>query len=62
MNIRTHATPLGRVSESQVECKAEIKNRIAMAKNAFNKSRELFSKILTKELKKKVIMAIIGAS
>ena len=31
---------------------AEIKNRIAIGKNAFNKRRELISKRLSKELKK----------
>ena len=30
-----------------------------MAKNVFNKSRELFSKRLSKELKKKIIMTIV---
>ena len=38
---------------------AEIKCRIAMSKNAFSKRRELFSKRLSKELKKKVIMSIV---
>ena len=40
-------------------CTTEIKSRIAIAKNAFNKSRELLSKRLSKELKKKVIKTIV---
>ena len=38
---------------------AEIKNRIAMVKNAFNKRRGLFLKRLSKELKKRVIIIIV---
>ena len=40
-------------------CTAEIKSRIAMAKNAFNKRIQLFSIRLSNELKKKVIMTIV---
>ena len=32
---------------------------ITMAKNAFNKRREVFSKRLSKELKNKILMAIV---
>ena len=50
---------LGSLISDDGTCTAEIKSRIAMAKNAFNKRRELFSKRLSKELKKKVIMTIV---
>ena len=50
---------LGSLISDDGTCTAELKSRIAMAKNAFNKRRELFSKRLSKELKKKVIMTIV---
>ncbi len=50
---------LGTVISDDGTCTAEIKSRIAMAKNAFKKRRELFSKKLSKNLKKNVIMTII---
>ena len=50
---------LGSLISDDGTCTAEIKSRIAMAKNAFNKRRELFSKRLSKELKKRVIMTIV---
>ena len=40
-------------------CKTEIKTRIGMAKNAFNKRKELLSKSLNKDTKKRIIKAII---
>ena len=50
---------LGSLISDDGTCTAEIKSRIAMAKNAFNKRRKLFSKSLSKDLKKKVIMTIV---
>ena len=50
---------LGSLNSDDGTCTAEIKSRIAMAKNAFNKRRDLFSKRLSKELKKRVIMTIV---
>ena len=50
---------LGSLISNDGTCTVEIKSRIAIAKNAFNKRRELFSKILSKELNKKVIMTIV---
>ena len=38
---------------------AEIKSRIAMAKNSFNNIRELFSKRFSKKSKKTVIMTVV---
>ena len=40
-------------------CTADIKNRIAIEKNAFNKRRELLSKRMSKDLEKKVIKTIV---
>ena len=49
---------LGSLISDDGTCTAEIKSRIAMAKNEFNKIRELFSKRLSNELKKKVIITL----
>ena len=49
---------LGTLISDDGICAAETKSKIAMAKNAFNKRRELFSQ-LSKELKKRVIMTIV---
>ena len=49
---------MGSLISDDGNCTAGIKIRIVMAKNAFNKRREQFSKILSKESKKKIIMTI----
>ena len=50
---------LGSLISDDGTCTAEITRRIAMAKYAFNKRREIFLKKLSKDLKKKVIMTIV---
>src|SRR6476619_849028 len=46
---------LGSLITEEGTCIAEIKSRIAMAKDAFNKRREMMTNRLSKELKKKII-------
>src|SRR6218665_2066044 len=50
---------LGALITSDGRCETEIKTRIGMAKNAFNQRKELLSKNLNKDIKKKIIKAII---
>ena len=50
---------MGSLISDNGTCITEIKIRIAMAKNAFNKRIELFSKVLSKKLTKNLIMTII---
>jgi len=50
---------LGAFITSDVRCETEIKIRIGMAKNAFNQMKELLSKNLNKDIKKRIIKAII---
>ena len=40
-------------------CNVEIKTRIGMAKDAFNKRRELLSQRMDRKLKKKIIKAVM---
>ena len=40
-------------------CTTEIKSRIAIAKNVFNRRKELFSNRMSKDLKKIVIKTIV---
>src|SRR6218665_456134 len=50
---------LGSIITSDGRCETEIKTRIGMAKNAFNQRKELLSKNLNKDIKKRIIEAII---
>src|SRR6218665_293118 len=50
---------LGALITSDGRCETEIKTRIGMAKNAFNQRKELLSKNLNKDIKKRIIKAII---
>jgi len=50
---------LGSLITEEGTCVAEIKSRIAMAKDAFNKRRELLTNRLSKELKKKIVMTLV---
>ena len=50
---------LGALSTSDGRCETEIKTRIGMAKNALNQRKELLSKNLNKDIKKRIIKAII---
>jgi len=47
---------------SDGRCETEIKTRIGMAKNAFNQRKELLSKNLNKDLKKRIVKAIIWST
>ena len=49
---------LGALIKSDGRCDTEIKTRIGMAKNAFNQRKELLSKNLNKDAKKRIIKAI----
>jgi len=49
---------LGTLIASNGRCEPEIKTRIFMAKNAINQRKELLSKILNKDIKKRIIKAI----
>ena len=40
-------------------CDVEIKTRIGMTKDAFNKRRELLSQRMDRKLKKKIIKAVM---
>lgn len=50
---------LGSLITEEGTCEAEIKSRIAMAKDAFNKRRELLTNRLSKELKKKIVKTLV---
>src|SRR6218665_465632 len=50
---------LGALITSDGRCETEIKTRIGTAKNAFNQRKELLSKNLSKDIKKRIIKAII---
>src|SRR6218665_1132294 len=50
---------LGDFITSDGRCETEIKTRIGMAKNAFNQRKELLSKSLNKDIKKRIIKAIV---
>ncbi|CAF1496207.1 unnamed protein product [Didymodactylos carnosus] len=50
---------LGSLISDDGTCLAEIKSRIAMAKKAFNKRRELLTKRMSTKLKKKVIKTVV---
>src|SRR6476661_4071843 len=50
---------LGSLITEEGTCVAEIKSRIAMAKDAFNKRRELLTNRLSKELKKKIVLTLV---
>src|SRR6218665_1154031 len=50
---------LGALITSDGRCETEIKTRIGMAKNAFNQRKELLSKNLNSDIKKRTIKAII---
>src|SRR6476619_1872036 len=50
---------LGSQITEEGACVAEIKSRIDMAKDAFNKRRELLTNRLSKELKKKIVMTLV---
>jgi hypothetical protein len=50
---------LGSILTNNVRCTCEIKCRIAMAKDAFNKKRTLFTSTLDLVLKKKIVNAYI---
>src|SRR6218665_1232915 len=50
---------LGALITSDARCDTEIKTMIGMAKNAFNQRKELLSKNLNKDTKKRIIKAII---
>src|SRR6218665_2186984 len=50
---------LGALIMSDGRCETELKTRIGMAKNAFNQRKELLRKSLNKDIKKRIIKAII---
>src|SRR6218665_2601840 len=50
---------LGVPITSDGRCETEIKTRIGMAKNAFNQRKELLRKSLNKDIKKRIIKAIM---
>ena len=41
-------------------CEVEIKTRIGMAKDAFNKRKDLLTQRMDRKLKKKIIKALCG--
>ena|SRR6218665_1839856 len=49
----------GALITSDGRCEVEIKAGIGMAKNTFNQSKQLLSKSLNKDMKKRIINAII---
>jgi len=49
---------LGALITSDGRCETEIKTRVGMAKNAFNQWKELLSKNLNKDIKKRIIKDI----
>ena len=51
-----------KLDEVRWTCEAEIRCRIAIAKDAFNKKRELLTKKLSQNLKKKVIKTIVWST
>jgi len=53
---------LGSIISDDGTCEAEIRSRIAMAKQAFNKRRELLTKRMSKQLKKRVIKAVVWST
>src|SRR6218665_2920813 len=50
---------LGALITGDGRCETEIKTRIGMAKNAFNQRKDLLRKNLNKDIKKRIIKAII---
>src|SRR6218665_2458629 len=50
---------LGALITGDGKCETEIKTRIGMAKNAFSQRTELLRKNLNKDVKKRIIKAII---
>jgi len=50
---------LGSILKNDGKCTGEIKSRIAMAKAAFNKRRDLFTSTLDLELRKKLVKCYI---
>ena len=50
---------LGALITSDGRCETEIKTRIGIAKNAFNQRKELLSKSLNKNIKKRIIKGIV---
>lgn len=50
---------LGSLISEDGTCEAELKSRIAMAKDAFNKRRELLTKRMSINLKKRIIKIIV---
>ena len=50
---------LGSLISDDGSCLAKIKSRIAMAKDAFNNRRELLTKRMNKELKKRIIKTVV---
>ena len=53
---------LGALISEDGTCEAEIRVRIAMAKDAFNKKRELLTKRMNTSLKKKVIKTVVWST
>ena len=50
---------LGALLTEDGRCDAEIRSRIAMAKNAYNKRRELLSQRMSLETKKRIVKALV---
>ena len=50
---------LGAIITEDGRCEAEVKARIAMAKDAFSKRKELLSRNMSRVVKKKIVKAII---
>jgi len=53
---------LGSMLRNDGRCTCEIKSRIAMAKAAFNKKRDLFTSTLDLELRNKLVKCYIWGS
>src|SRR6218665_2407444 len=50
---------VGALIRNDGRCETEVKTRIGMAKNAFNQWKELLSKSLNKDMRKRIIKAVI---
>ena len=54
-----HFRYLGSLISEDGTCEAEIQGRIAMAKDAFNRRRELLTKHMNRDLKKRIIKSVV---
>ena len=50
---------LGALATEDGRCEAEIKARMAMAKEAFNKRKELLTQRMDRRLKKQIIKSVV---